>query len=226
MLSSKIKIGDKVAVYVEWLEPHTEHKLSTGKVVEAEHGQISPHRGIRQDGSFRRHLAEATVVAKGATWYKAESGWSSYSRKQEDGILVEFAEPLTVMRSQKEHVVKTAVVTAKFVIDKWEDVVASRKAAAEQKVIQEQRLHDAAASFGPRLEDFRASLSAIGIETGLHADVSGIYGEGREFSLSLNSAIVDGKRQPTSWGSSSVNVDRRVFEALVAIAVKHGEVVK
>lgn len=98
-----------------------------------------------------------------------------------------------------------------YFLDTWENYQAQQEADAKAQEEHETEVAARAAQFAPVLDAYRERLAAVGIQTTLRADGSGIYGDG--FSLGL---YADNGR-PTGF-RGDVKLNRDLFDGLVALA--------
>jgi hypothetical protein len=223
MQKSKFNVGDKVAVYIDNLRAPRSYNV-LGTVEDFPHGQIGNGRGIPAfydpAGSTyeRDRVAEATVVEKDAR--RLTSRYGNTYKAENDGVLVEFAEPVTIGHVQNEPVtVKTAVVTSRFIIEPWDVVVARRIENDERKAKQKNDDQRKARQFEPVLNQFIDDLASIGLNATLHNDASGLHGD---VNVSLYRAGSYDDRKPTGFGYHA-EMPTAIFRELVKIAAKHGE---
>lgn len=225
MLSSKIKPNLEVAVYLEVSDLMAPGNYAAhGTDLAQPYWQNNTARGLPVAHRSARSVRHATVVETGVEMAKTSKGYSRYFGRT-TGVLVRFAEPVVVRKGHEatEVVVEVteAVVEPKRILEPWAVTVERRNAQAKYAADLLVTNRARALEMTERLEQFRTNLEAIGCETRLHNDLSGVYGDG--FSVSLSSAVIDGERRVMSFGSSTMTVSRLMFEKLVAIAAKAGE---
>lgn len=229
MKKSDIKVGDVVAVYITNLRPPDIYRVSgTGKDEAFPHGMIRDGNGITAfydpagTEYERSQVAVATVIEVGARRLTGTRyGRSVYQTN--DGILVKFTKPQEAGVNAIDDRVKvlTAVVTPRFIIAPWADVIRRRAATDEFAAKQKAEGDKKALDFGPYLAEFIDTLKEIGLNVEPYGDSSGLHGD---VDVQLARVGEYDNRKVVGFGREA-RVPTAIFRELVKIAAKHGETV-
>lgn len=222
MKRSEIKVGEEYAIVIGYaaIERPTESRVRGERKP-----KMAPYfqtRGGIPKANVERHLHRATVVEVGVDFYEAVGSWSSsLGVRDSNGIRVKLATPIAATSIET---VSEIVVTAGHVLRTWADEKASREARSRAEREARERADREAAEFAPKLADLRSKMLTItGARTGVHDDVSGVYGEG--WSISLRRAkCSDGIVRPIGFTYGSVHVDLDLFRKLVEAGAFQAEI--